>query len=131
MAETLTPPVKKAPGPIRHGAVVPTLILALICFAFFKFVLDYGIKRGVEWGVSHAQGAEVDVGSVHTSFLRGSFTLNNLQITNKEDPTQNVLQIGQIRFALSWDALLRLKFVITDAGIDGIALYTPRRSRGW
>ncbi len=123
--------VKKAPGPIRTGAVVPTTIFFLICFVFFKFLFDHSIKSAVEWGGTQAVGAEVNVGSVHTSFLGGSFALNGLQVTNKADPSTNVVQIGQIRFAFSWDALLRLKFLIKDAAVDGIALYSPRTSVGW
>jgi uncharacterized protein (TIGR03545 family) len=122
---------QKVPGPIRTGAVIPTLALFLIAFVFIKFFFDHSLKSGIEWVGTNTVGAEVNIGRVKTSFINGSFVLSDLQITDKSDPTTNALQIGQIRFAFSWDALLRLKFVVRDAGIDGIAISSPRQHAGW
>lgn len=121
----------KTPGPIRTGAVVPIFIIFAATFLYFHFLFDHNMRKGIEWVGTYVHGAEVNVGGFNTSFLRGSFSLRGLQVTDKENPKQNLIEIGEIRFGILWDALLRFKFVIPDAGIDGIQIYSPRKRAGY
>lgn len=121
----------KAKGPIRFEAVVPITVIVLLIVLYTKFFFDGNLRSGIEWVGTYVHGAEVNVGSVNTSFLGGSFTLRNLQVTDKTNPTRNLISLGEIRFKFNWDALLRLKFVVDDAGIETIQLYSPRKSPGW
>ncbi|MEK6554740.1 MAG: TIGR03545 family protein, partial [Bdellovibrionota bacterium] len=123
--------VKKAPGPIRTGALVPTLIFFVISYAYFHFFFDNHLRRGVEWTAGYVHGAEVDVASITTSFFGGSFRMQGLEITDKEVPSRNLFSVGDIRFGFSWDALLRLKFVVEEAAVENIQALAPRRSPGW
>ena len=118
-------------GPIRTGAVVPALILLLICFIFFHFFFDWSLKRALSWTGTHFYGAEVDIHALKTSFLHGSIEIRGIELTDKQNPSLDFLRIGEIHFGFLWDALLRLKFVVNNAGIDGIALYAPRAHPGW
>src|SRR6185437_5670974 len=113
-AGTNEPPPK---GPIRTGAVFPVLMAFVIAFVFFHFFFDWSLKRGLEWTATHVYGAEVDVGSVKTSFLDGSILVRNIQVTDKQSPSLDFVRIGEVHFGFLWDALLRVKFVIDDAGI--------------
>jgi uncharacterized protein (TIGR03545 family) len=128
---TINNKVVKPKGPIRTEAVLPISIIFIAVFLYFHFFFDHNLRKAMEWTGVKVYGAEVNVGSVHTSFFGGSFILSNLQITNKENPSQNLLQIGEIRFKFLWDALLRAKFVVADAGIDQIQLYSTRKSPGF
>jgi uncharacterized protein (TIGR03545 family) len=125
--------VKKAPkkkGPIRLEAIVPVLVLCTLTFVYFSYYFDRHLKSMIEYVGTQANGAEVNVASVNTSFFKGAFDLNGLQVTDKEKPSLNTLEIGNMHFQYLWDALLRMKFVVVDASINNIQLSKPRKSPG-
>jgi uncharacterized protein (TIGR03545 family) len=125
------PKPKKVPGPLRTEAIVPITIILVATYAYFHFAFDFQLKKAIEWGGTYVHGAEVNVSELKTSFWGGSFLLRGLEVTDKEQPAKNLIKIGEIRFAFLWDALLRAKFVVSDAGIDGIEIYSPRKKAGW
>lgn len=120
----------KKKGPIRFEAIIPVLVLSTITFVYFTYYFDHHMKKLIEYVGTQANGAEVNVDSVRTSFIRGSFDLDRLQVTDKELPARNLLEIGNMHFGYLWDALLRMKFVVDDASINNIQLYKPRKSPG-
>lgn len=121
----------KAKGPLRTEAVVPISIIILAMFLYFHFIFDSNLRKAIEWGGTYVHGAEVNVGQLTTSFISGSFSLKHLEVTDKESPSRNLIKIGEIKFHFLWDALLRAKFVVADAGIDGIEIYSPRKKLGY
>jgi uncharacterized protein (TIGR03545 family) len=125
-----TPLKKKKKGPIRYEAIIPITIVFLLFFAYFKFFFDIHLKAGMEMGGTYANGAEVNIGSLSTSFFNASLDIRDIQVTNKETPTQNVLQIGTIQFKALWDALLRGKVVIPLAAVTDIMINTARKRPG-
>lgn len=129
MSENIEKKPKKK-GPIRFEAIIPVLIITTITFVYFSYYFDNHLKKLFEYVGTQANGAEVNVDSVRTSFLKGSFELNRLQVTNKEKPAQNILEIEKMHFKYLWDALLRMKFVVEDASIDNVQIYKPRKTPG-
>lgn len=123
--------VKKSKGPFRTGVLVPTLIIMALVYGYFFFFFDHHLRKGMEFAAGKLYGAEVNIGSVHTSFLHASFRMNELQVTDKEHPERNLVQVGDIHFAALWDALLRGKIAIDDASVLDIQAWTPRKSPGW
>lgn len=128
--ETKPTKVPKKKGPIRFEAIVPVLVLSIITFAYFSFYFDRHLKTLFEYVGTLGNGAEVNVASVKTSFLRGSFDMNGLEVTDKERPTHNMLEIENMHFQYVWDALLRMKFVVDDASINNIQISKPRKHPG-
>lgn len=124
------PKVKKKKGPIRFEAIIPITIIFALFFAYFKFFFDGHLKYAMELGGTYANGAEVNIASLKTSFLNASLDIRNVQVTNKEVPAQNVLQIGSIQFKANWDALLRGKVVIPLASVSDIMINTARKRPG-
>lgn len=122
---------KKAKGPIRTGMVVPSLIFIALVWAYFFFFFDSHLARGIEFAASRVHGAEVNVGSIRTSFFGASFRMNDLQVTDKLQPAMNIVEIGKMNFQMSWDALLRAKAVVEDASILDIRAHTKRKSPGF
>jgi uncharacterized protein (TIGR03545 family) len=120
----------KKKGPIRFEAIIPVLILTGLTFAYFTIYFDRHLKGLVEYVGTQANGAEVNVDSINTSFIRGSFDLNRLQVTDKDRPTHNSLEIGNMHFSYLWDALLRMKFVVQEASITNIQISKPRKTPG-
>ncbi|MFP5386215.1 MAG: TIGR03545 family protein [Bacteriovoracia bacterium] len=120
----------KKKGPIRYEAIVPVFVLSLLTYLYFTFYFDYHLKKVFEYVGTQVNGAEVNVDSVRTSFLLGSFDLDTLQVTDPENPKFNSLQVGNVHFKYLWDALLRMKFVVDDASITNIQLMVPRSAPG-
>lgn len=120
----------KKNGPLRTGAIVPSIILLVVFWGYFKFFLDHNLRSLMEWTGTLINGAQVDVGYVKTSFIKGSFELGYLQVTDKNQPQRNILQVNKVHFQFLWDALLRAKFVIADASITNIQTMTPRKHPG-
>ncbi len=129
---TTTTEIKKIKkkGPIRFEAIIPITIICGVSYFYFHYYFDSHIKKIVEYVGTQGNGAEVNVGSIRTSFIKGSFTLNKLEITDKENPKLNSLEIEQMNFKFMWDALLRMKFVVDDASITNIQIQSPRKYPG-
>lgn len=120
----------KKKGPIRYEAIIPVLVLSAITYVYFAYYFDHHMKKLIEYVGTQANGAEVNVDSVRTSFIKASFDLDRLQVTDPERPTHNSLEIGNMHFQYLWDALLRMKFVVEDASINDIKLLSKRSSPG-
>ena len=122
--------VPKKKGPIRFEAIIPVTVISLLTFVYFTYYFDHHMKKLIEYVGTQANGAEVNVDAVRTSFIRGSFDLDRLQVTDPKRPTHNSLEIGNMHFQYLWDALLRMKFVVDDASINNIQLLKPRTTPG-
>lgn len=121
---------KKPKGPIRFEAIVPVTIIVALLVAYFTFLFDSNLKLGLELGGTYVHGAEVNIASLKTSFTEPSIEIKGIQITDKNKPTRNIFQVGRIKLALLWDALLRVKIVVPEASIENIQALVPRKSPG-
>ncbi|MBT4763000.1 MAG: TIGR03545 family protein [Bdellovibrionaceae bacterium] len=121
----------KQKGPIRLEAIIPVVVVILAVFLYFKFLFDSNLKSALEFGGTQVHGAEVNISKIESSFFGAYFHLYGLAITNKEKPTHNLLEIGQIKFQLVWDALLRAKFVVEKASIENILVASKRAKVGY
>lgn len=130
MTNTQTPKIQKAKGPIRWNAVVPFTIVLVVVIAYFHFFFDLHLRKGLEWAGYKAVGAEVNIGSLKTSFFNASLRVQKIELTDAEKPAQNMVEIGDIRWGMSWDALLRGKVLVNEAVIENIQFATARRSPG-
>lgn len=128
-----TPPATKAPkkkGPLRTEAIVPITIIVAATYLYFHLFFDTHLKLGLEYAGYNIVGAQVDVSSVKTSFIDGSLRIQGIDITDPTVPSVNLISIGDIRYSVLWDALLRAKFVVNEAAIEQIEFNKPRKSPG-
>jgi uncharacterized protein (TIGR03545 family) len=123
-----TPKVK---GPIRWEAVVPALIFVTLVGVYFRLFFDHHVQSALEYVGTQINGAEVDIGRLSTSFLGARLEMDNIQVTDKNKPERNVIQIGSIRFEMSWDALLRAKILVNQAKVLNIQALAPRKTPGY
>jgi uncharacterized protein (TIGR03545 family) len=134
MAENQTPTStekpKKKKGPIRTEAVIPFAIVVLLTWGYFHFLFDYHLKKTFEFAGYHLLGAEVDIDKVETSFFKGTFRVQGVEVTNSEKPSHDMVKIGDIRFGVLWDALLRAKFVVDEMAVEQIEIDVPRKRPG-
>lgn len=120
----------KTKGPIRWEAIIPLLVIYVLISLYAKLFFDSHLKWALELGGYHALGSEVNIGSLNSSFFKGSIQIQKIQITNAEKPTHNSIEIGDVRFSALWDALLRGKLVINEVAVEQIALGTERSRPG-
>ncbi|MGE4132535.1 MAG: TIGR03545 family protein [Bdellovibrionales bacterium] len=122
---------KKAKGPIRLEAVVPAAIVFGLIGAYFTIFFDSHLRRGLEYVGTQVNGAEVNIGRLATSFLGARLEIDQIQVTDKNKPERNIVQVGQVRFQLLWDALLRAKVVVNEAQILNIQALNKRKKPGY
>ncbi|MBI5889225.1 MAG: TIGR03545 family protein [Nitrosomonadales bacterium] len=123
-------PVKQQ-GPIRFEAVIPMLIVVGVIVLYFSLFFDTHLRRSIEYAAGQANGAEVNIGRLNTSVFDASVLIADVQMTNPAQPERNRLQVGEIRFRMLWDALLRGKVMIEEAAIEDVQVDTPRQRAGY
>lgn len=123
-------PVKKQ-GAIRFEVVIPMAIVVGLVVLYFSLFFDSHLRRGLEYAATQGNGAEVDIGRVKTSVFDASVLIADVQMTDPEQPQQNRLQIGEMRFRMLWDALLRGKIMIDEAVIEDVQIATARQRAGY
>lgn len=116
---------------IRYEAIIPFAILVALIWAYFFFFFDSHVRRGLEYIGTQANGAEVNIASVNTSFWNATLDINKIQITDGSEPKKNKIQIGQMKWGMLWDALLRGKVAIKEASILEVAIGVPRAKPGF
>ena len=97
---------------------------------YTKYFFDGHLRRGIEFGATMAHGAEVNVGGLKTNFFEPSISIYKIQVTDKSEPSLNIIEIGKIKLQLLWDALLRGKFVIPESSVLDIQLKSKRKRPG-
>lgn len=127
-----TTPVKKIKekGPIRWEAIIPFAIICLVIGLYFHLFFDTHLRRGMEWAGYNAVGAEVNIAKVETSFFKASLRIQGIEVTDAEKPTHDSIKIGDIRFSMLWDALLRAKIVVNEAVVEQIEFGVKRKHPG-
>ncbi len=135
MSDTLTPPSvpskkKKSQGPFRTEAVVPFTIIILLVVIYFKLFFDSNLKSGLEFAGYKITGAEVDIAELETSFFKASIRIQGIEVTDGLKPSHNSVSIGDVRFGMLWDALLRGKVVIKEVVVEKIEFGKPRKTPG-
>jgi uncharacterized protein (TIGR03545 family) len=111
------------------GLVAFVLIVSLITTISIVF-LDFWIKLAFEKSLETATGAEVNVSSVEHSFSPFGLTLNNVQLTDPNNPSTNQVQAQHIKADIELAPLLLRKVIIDNLAITGVEFATPRSSTG-
>jgi uncharacterized protein (TIGR03545 family) len=115
---------------IRYEAILPIGLLVLLVGIYTQFFMDLHARKALEWSLSKAVGAEVDIRKFESSIHKGHVHISGIDVTDADRPTHNLVSLQHIVLSLSWDALLRGKVVINTAQITGIATQTKRKKPG-
>ncbi|MBY0553947.1 TIGR03545 family protein [bacterium] len=128
--QTSAAKVKKTQGIIRWNAIIPFLIISALVYLYFVLFFDAHMKRAIEWGGYKALGTELNIGEFKSSFIKGNVRITKIELTNRETPQFNSIELGDIRFDVKWDALLRVKFVIEEIAVEGVQFMSKRAYPG-
>lgn len=120
----------KTLGPIRSGLVTFLIVFVGLWSLYCKFFLDSHLRSLLEWGGTQANGAEVNIADIKTSFWDLSLHIAKVQVTNAELPSQNLVEFDTLNFKMTMDAILRGKVLIEDASLLGLRLSSMRSKPG-
>lgn len=117
-------PVVRKSGIILVGVV---LVIGLL----MEFLLaDIFLKKGIETAIASGTGAEVNIEEVHFSMGGGKVEILNLEVTDPDKPTHNVIQIQQLAADLSVSDLLRRTYTIDLLSGSVVKTDVERKSPG-
>lgn len=120
----------KPKGPIRFELIIPVLIVTALLYGYFHFFFDHHLKSAIEHFGSRMHGAEIDIAELNTSLFKLELEMKGLEVTHKKDPALNIFAFDHLKFELKGDAILRGKFVVDEASLDGINWLSKRKSPG-
>ena len=113
----------------KAGVVVCAILLAGVLV--FEYVYaDSLAGSGLKAGAEAAVGAEVNVGSVKLSLLGGRIKVTDLQVTDPDKPTHNLVQIDALEGDLGVSDLLARRLVLEKIHIGRIARDVKRATPG-
>lgn len=102
----------------------------VVIAALWVLCIDWVVESSIEFAGTQAVGAKVELDSAELSFSKGVLTLNRLQVTNPDQPMQNLFESARIHLSLDTLALFRRQFISEEATVEGLQLYTERSSSG-
>lgn len=120
----------KSKGIFRTEIFLAIGVLALILFLYFKFFINSHLRYAAQWTATYVHGAEVNIGALKLDLIKANLQLYNVQITNKDKPTHNAIQIKEIHLNMLWDGLLRGKYIVPDGDIKQVEWNRPRKRPG-
>lgn len=115
---------------IRWKGLIGFAVAVVLLLLFFILFVDTLIKSSIEYTGSRMVGAKVELDDAEFRFSPLGMQLTRLQITNPDQPLQNILDIKNISFKLDGLNLLRRKVLINEMRIDGVSLNTARKKSG-
>ena len=113
----------------RRGAVM-LLVIVVLVFVFWFFVVDILVKRGIESAGSKAVGAKVELAGADLTLIPFGVDLDELQVTNPDEPMRNIVEVEHIRLTMELGYLLERKIVGEEMTVDGVRFDTPRKVSG-
>ena len=107
------------------------VLLCLVAYFFGSFLVNQGIRVGIEaWGTQMAQ-TKISVDSVTVSLLSGKGTLHNLKVTNPSDFEQeHILTLDLVELDIQTSSLLADTTTINKIYIGSPAVHYEKNRAG-
>lgn len=115
---------------IRKSGWLVFLVLVAFVLALVYLFAGAGIRYGMIYSMEKAAGAEVNIEKVSLGLFPLSIEVDGLQVTDKHQPTHNVISFENAQGGLEvWPALLGY-YVVDELSVDGLAMNQERDSEG-
>lgn len=106
------------------AAVVGGLLAVFLLFA------DTLVRWTVEAGGTRAVGAQVEVAEADVGFSPARLELQDLAVTNPDEPMRNAVEIERVAFDIDWIGVLVDRVHIDDLALEGVRFGTERETSG-
>ncbi|MEZ6113431.1 MAG: TIGR03545 family protein [Pirellulaceae bacterium] len=115
---------------LRWSYVLPRLLFVVAGWLLLRYGLDPLLQRGLQATGEAALGAKVEIDAVETSLRGMSIALHHVQAADPSQPMQNLIEFDRATLDLDGRALMKRRYVVHQATINGIAFHTPRATSG-
>jgi len=115
---------------MRAKFFIPFLILVGGISFFYFFEMNKLIEKGMEMSGERIFRAKTEVEGVKLNFFKGRMRIGNISVADRDNPWQNLFEIGDITLEILPQALLLKKFVINKAQIKDVSWNTERKTYG-
>lgn len=109
------------------GTLVGTVGLIVLLTWLF---LDTLVKRGIEKGGTLIAGAKVELKSATVHLVNGSVVLRGLQVADRSQPMQNLVEAAELQLAIKPAPLFEKKLVVDSMLARDVRFGTPRTTSG-
>ncbi len=120
---------KKSP-PFRKSGIIFVAVVLVTGLLLEFLLLDKFLKSSIQNSISAKTGAEVNIEKARFSIGGGKLEIINLEVTDPEKPTHNLVQIDQLTADLSMSDLLRRTYTIDLLAGSTLKRDTARKSPG-
>lgn len=115
---------------IRWPGLITFVVVAGVLAITIRTFVGPLVKSGLEFGLTKANGAEVNIAQVEINWQPFAVRINEIQFTDPEQPQLNRLQAASAAAELYfWDAVIG-RIHITDLHMTGIAMGVERDRPG-
>ncbi|WP_372808877.1 DUF2062 domain-containing protein [Pontiella sp.] len=121
--------VKQSPL-LRKSGLILVGSLVVIGLVLQFFLLDFTLKKGLQHSISAQTGAEVNIGKANLSLAGGKLEIEDLQVTDPDKPTHNLIQLQTLAADVSVNDLLRRTYSIDLLSGAFLKHDVPRTSPG-
>jgi uncharacterized protein (TIGR03546 family) len=115
---------------LRKSGLILVGSVAVLFLVLQFFLLDLVLKKGLQSGISAETGAEVNIDKADLSLAGGKLEIQNLQVTDPDKPTHNMIQIETIATDVSVSDLLRKTYAIDLLAGSALKRDVPRETPG-
>lgn len=122
--------IKKNRG-LLVGWKATILLVAAVAVAGFNFFLkDRLFEQAAESALQSVFGAKVELTGAEFSPIAGRISFDHLSVADRQEPMQNLFELGSSRLSVNTGLLLSRRLVIEEAAVGEIRFSTPRESSG-
>lgn len=115
---------------LRKSGVVLVAVVLVVSLALEFLLLDKFLKSGITAAISGYTGAEVNIDKADLSIIGGRLELENVQVTDPDQPTQNIVQISALAADVGMGDLLRKRYAVDLLKGSRMEFDTPRATPG-
>ncbi|MCK4709065.1 MAG: AsmA family protein, partial [Gammaproteobacteria bacterium] len=110
--------------------MITLVIVLVVLFAGLFFFSGTVAKVILESQLTSSNGAEVNISAVEVSYLPLSIEINKIEMTDKDKPELNFIEIKKAIFELNTSSLFKGNFIINEMAVDKIEFSTARKNPG-
>lgn len=128
--KTSDQPSDKKPGWIRWSGVVALAAMVGLGYGLWNLGLSAIIKSQINQQASQMWGAKVTVGELALTLDPLALQLKQIELTDLDNPSENLLEIEQVAVQLSFYHWVVGRTVVEDVVVKGLKLHQARSESG-
>ncbi len=115
---------------IRWQGLIAFIVISIAVSLFLFIFADGIVKIAIEKAGTIAVGAKVELAEADLTFSPIGFELNELKVTNPDEPMTNAVEFSRVTLSLDTLNLFRKKIIIKEMAVEDARFNTPREKSG-